>query len=62
MICPRCEGSGEIRASVPADPPKVPRGTWRKTACPLCRGTGQAPGWDKPLPGASTEPPRKDPA
>lgn len=60
MTCPRCDGSGEIRATVPANPPSRPRATWKLVACPLCRGSGTAPGWERPLPGAAAEPPRKD--
>jgi DnaJ-class molecular chaperone len=58
MTCPRCEGTGVIRATVPATKPGE-RARSVETGCPLCRGTGKAPGWAAPMAGAAVPVPTK---
>jgi len=60
MTCPRCEGSGQVRTTVRATKPGE-RDTHPEVICSLCRGTGQAPGWDRPLSGApAPQAPQRD--
>ena len=54
--CPRCNGTGALRTTVPSTRPDQPT-THPTVGCPLCRGTGQAMPWGQPLPGTQVPAP-----